>query len=92
MYAAALHDEAWSGAVNACSPDPVTNAGFSRALGRALKRPTVLPVPGIALRLLYGEMASVVTASQRMVPRRARELGYEFAHPELDGALRAALG
>jgi uncharacterized protein (TIGR01777 family) len=92
MYAAALHDEAWSGAVNACAPGPVTNAEFSNALGRALKRPAVLPVPGLALRLVYGEMATVVTASQRMVPRRARELGYEFTHPELDGALKAALG
>jgi uncharacterized protein len=91
VYLAALSGDAWSGAVNACAPAPATNAEFARALGRALKRPAVLPVPGVALKALYGEMASVVTASQRMVPRRALELGYEFEHSRLDHALRAAL-
>ncbi len=91
MYAAALHDDAWSGPVNACAPSPVTNAEFSRELGRALHRPAVVPVPGFALRLLFGEMASVLTASQRMIPRRALELGYEFAYRELSAALGAAL-
>ena len=91
VYLAALSDDAWSGAVNACAPSPATNAEFARALGRALRRPAVLPVPGFALKALYGEMASVVTASQRMVPRRALELGYEFEHSRLDHALRAAL-
>jgi uncharacterized protein (TIGR01777 family) len=91
LYVAALSSEVWSGAVNASAPAPVTNAEFSRALGRALRRPAVLPVPGFALRMMYGEMASVVTAGQRMVPRRALELGYEFLHTDLDEALRAAL-
>jgi NAD dependent epimerase/dehydratase family enzyme len=91
MYVAALSNDRWAGPVNACAPEAVTNADFSRALGRALKRPAVLPIPGFALRLLYGEMASVVTASQRMVPKRALELGYEFRHTDLDEALRAAL-
>ena len=91
VYMSALSNEAWSGPVNACAPSPATNAEFARALGRALKRPAVLPVPALALKALYGEMASVVTASQRMVPRRALELGYEFAHAELDAGLRAAL-
>jgi hypothetical protein len=91
MYLATLSDDGWVGAVNGCGPGAATNAEFSRALGRALRRPAVLPVPAFALRALYGEMASVVTASQRMVPARAIELGYEFAHPNLDGALGAAL-
>lgn len=91
IYVAALSNDAWSGAVNGCAPAPATNAEFARALGRALKRPAVLPTPAFALRALYGEMASVVTASQRMLPRRALALDYEFAHPELDGALRAGL-
>jgi uncharacterized protein (TIGR01777 family) len=91
VYLAALSDEAWSGPVNGSAPSPATNGEFSRALGRALRRPTVVPVPVLALKALYGEMASVVTAGQRMVPRRALELGYEFAHPRLDDALRAAL-
>jgi uncharacterized protein len=81
----------WSGPVNACSPAPATNRDFSRALGRALKRPAVMPVPQFALRRMFGEMASVLTASERMVPARALELGYQFDYPELDWALRAAL-
>jgi uncharacterized protein (TIGR01777 family) len=91
MYVAALYSEEWSGAVNACAPDPATNAEFTRALGRALHRPAVVPVPEFALKVLFGEMASVVTASQRMVPRRALELGYEFRHPQLHEAMRTAL-
>jgi uncharacterized protein (TIGR01777 family) len=91
IYLAALSNDAWSGPVNAAAPSAVTNRDFSRALGRALKRPSLVPVPGFALSVLFGEMASAVTASQRMVPRRARELGYEFRHAELDDALRAAL-
>ena len=91
IYLAALSDDAWSGPVNASVPSPATNAEFTRTLGRALKRPAVVPIPSFALKLLYGEMSSVLTGSQRMVPRRALELGYEFAHPQLDGALRTAL-
>ena len=91
MLIAALDDDRWSGAVNACAPQTVTNREFSTALGRALHRPAVVPVPGFALRALYGEMASIITTGVRMVPARVRELGYEFAHPELDEALRAAL-
>ena len=91
IYLAALADDAWSGPVNASAPSPATNAEFTRALGRALKRPAVIPVPALALKALYGEMASVVTASQRMVPGRAVEWGYNFRHEALDDALRAAL-
>lgn len=88
---AALDRDDWSGAVNSSAPYPVTNRDFSRALGRALRRPAVAPVPGLALRALYGEMASIVTSGVRMVPARALALGHEFSHPELDEALRAAL-
>jgi uncharacterized protein (TIGR01777 family) len=91
MYLAALDDPAWSGPINATAPEPATNAAFSKALGRALGRPAFVPVPGPALRLLFGEMAMVVTEGQRVVPARAQELGYEFRHPDLDGALRAAI-
>jgi hypothetical protein len=76
-----------SGAVNLTAPAPATNRELSAALGRALHRPAVLPVPGFALRLLYGEMASIVTTGQRAVPARLRTLGFEFGHPELDAAL-----
>jgi uncharacterized protein (TIGR01777 family) len=91
VYLAALDGAGWSGAVNATAPAPVTNREFSRALGRALHRPAVAPVPEIALRVLYGEMADVVVYGQRAVPERALALGYRFSHPELDEALRSAL-
>lgn len=91
LYLAALDNEDWSGPVNATAPNPVTNREFSAALGRTLSRPAVLPVPGIALRALYGEMASVVTTGQRAVPARALAHGFAFEYPEVDGALAAAL-
>ncbi len=88
---AALDDERWSGPVNATAPEPVSNRELSRALGRALHRPALLPVPGPALRLLYGEMAQIVTTGVRAVPAKALVLGYEFTYPRLAEALRAAL-
>jgi uncharacterized protein (TIGR01777 family) len=87
----ALTDERWSGPVNATAPEPVTNAEFSSALGRALHRPAVLPIPALALRALYGEMAEIVTAGVRAVPAKALVLGFDFAHADLDLALRSAL-
>lgn len=91
MMLAALDDERWSGPVNATAPVPVTNRDFSRALGRALRRPALLPLPGLALRLLYGEMAEIVTTGARVVPARPLMLGYEHRHPDLDEALRSTL-
>src|SRR5437588_1081031 len=91
IYLAALSDEAWSGPVNASAPSPATNTEFTRALGRALKRPAVIPVPALALKALFGEMSTVVTASQRMVPARPLELGYKFRHVPVDDALAAPL-
>ena len=91
IYTAALDASEWSGAVNACTPSPATNREFARALARALHRPAVVLVPPLALRVIFGEMASVLTVSQRMVPARAVAWGYEFRHPDLDGALETAL-
>ena len=71
LYLAAVDDERFSGAFNATAPAAVRNAEFSRALGRALHRPAGAPVPGAALRLLYGSMAEIVTGGQNAV-RRAR--------------------
>jgi uncharacterized protein len=88
---AALDDERWSGAVNATAPEPVSNRALSLALGHALHRPALLPVPGAALRALYGEMAEIVTTGVRAVPARALVLGYEFEHPRLQEALASAL-
>jgi uncharacterized protein (TIGR01777 family) len=93
LYVAALDGgDDWAGAVNGSAPAPATNAELSKALGRALHRPAVAPVPRLALKLLYGDMEQIVTTGQRAVPRRALALGHAFAHPELDEALRSALG
>ena len=91
MMLAALADERWSGPVNATAPEPVPNRVFSKALGRVLGRPSLLPVPGFALQALYGEMAEIVTTGARVMPAKALVLGYEFAHPQLEPALRQAL-
>jgi hypothetical protein len=92
LMVAALDGADWAGAINATAPTPVTNKVFSKALGRALGRPAVAPVPGFALTALYGEMSEIVTTGQNAVPTRALDLGYDFAHPDLDEALRSALG
>jgi uncharacterized protein (TIGR01777 family) len=91
LYLSALDEPAWTGAVNGTAPEPVTNKEFSHALGRALHRPAFAPVPGFAVRTLYGEMADIVVNGQRAVPERPLELGYRFRHPELDEALSSAL-
>jgi uncharacterized protein (TIGR01777 family) len=88
---AAIEDERWTGPINATAPQPVSNRDFSRALGSALGRPSRLPVPGAALRLLYGEMAEIVTTGARVVPAKPLVLGYEFRYPRLQEALRSAL-
>jgi len=76
------------GTINATAPNPASNRDFSKALGRALKRPAVLPVPGFVLDLKFGrEFGRVLRGGQRVVPKRAQELGYEFKYPELDAAL-----
>ena len=83
--------DAAAGPINVTAPHPVTNAELSRALGRVLHRPAVLPVPGLALRALYGEMASIVTSGARVIPERLQELGYVFTHVEVEAALRDIL-
>lgn len=80
------------GPVNLTAPSPVTNAELSHALGRALHRPAILPVPGFALRLLFGEMAEIVTTGQRVVPAVLQRLGFGFRHPDIEAALRDLLG
>jgi uncharacterized protein len=87
-----LDQDAADGPLNVTAPTPVTNAELSRALGHALGRPAVLPVPGFAVKMLYGEMAEMVTTGQRAVPARLAELGYQFRHPQIEPALRDVLG
>ena len=76
------------GAFNATAPQPVTNADFTRALGRALKRPALVPMPGFGLRLLVGEFADSVLTGQRAIPARAEEMGFQFRFREVGPALR----
>ena len=80
------------GPINAAAPGVVTNADFTRALGRALGRPAIFAAPSFAVSLLLGDVAGVVLASQRVVPKRALEAGFQFRYPNLDGALAACLG
>jgi uncharacterized protein (TIGR01777 family) len=80
------------GTYNVTAPEPVTNKELSKTLGRALRRPAVMPVPALAIRALYGEMAWIVTTGVRAVPKRLLEAGYSFRRPDLDDALRAAVG
>jgi NAD dependent epimerase/dehydratase family enzyme len=89
----ALMTENVRGPVNVTAPEPVTNADFTATLGRVLGRPTILPVPAVALRLLLGEMADeLLLASARALPIRLQQSGYVFRHPTLEMALRHLLG
>ena len=88
----ALDQEKVSGTINATAPNPVTNRELSQALGRALGRPAVVPVPGITLDLMFGrEFGAVLRGGQRVMPRRALDLGYKFRHAEIDEALKSLL-
>jgi uncharacterized protein (TIGR01777 family) len=81
-----------AGPVNAVAPAPVTNRQFTRALGKVLGRPTLVPLPAIAARLLLGEMGqALLLGSARVLPRRLERAGFHFRHPGLESALRAAL-
>jgi uncharacterized protein (TIGR01777 family) len=93
ILAWALDTESASGVVNGTAPNPVTNKDWSKALGKALGRPAVLPIPGIAVEVKFGkEFGKVALGGQRVLPRRTEELGYVFKYPEIDGALRDLVG
>ena len=89
----ALTDTSVSGPVNAVAARAVTNREFTKTLGKVLHRPTIFPVPAFAVRLLFGEMGdALLLASTRVAPTRLNEAGFEFAYPDLEGALRHVLG
>ncbi|MFY0583943.1 TIGR01777 family oxidoreductase [Cystobacter fuscus] len=88
----ALEHEDLRGPLNVTAPEPVTNARFAQALGAALGRPALVPVPAFALKLALGEMSVTALGGQRVLPERARQTGYAFRHPELSEALRSLLG
>jgi hypothetical protein len=88
----ALWTEGLQGPVNAVAPTPVTNAEFTHALGRILARPTLLPMPAFAVRLILGQMGEeLLLASARVDPARLRATGFRFRFPEVEGALRHLL-
>jgi uncharacterized protein (TIGR01777 family) len=87
LFLLALDNPGASGPLNGTAPNPVTNRDFSKALGRALHRPSFMPTPGFGLRLLLGEVADVITTGQRVQPERALALGMRFRFPTLDQAL-----
>ncbi|KJK01285.1 NAD-dependent dehydratase [Pseudomonas sp. 21] len=80
-----------AGPYNACAPQPVRNRDFTQELGHALHRPTLMPVPGFALRLLLGEMSTLLLGGQRIVPRRLLDAGFEFRFPAFKEALADVL-
>ena len=89
----ALTHDTLVGPVNAATPNPVTNQEFTKTLGRVLGRPTVLPVPSFAVRLLFGEMGNaLLLSSARLEPARLAASGFQFHYPELEAALRHVLG
>lgn len=86
-----LQDESAAGAYNATAPQPVSNREFARTLGRVLRRPVLLPMPGFMVRLLVGEMAHLLLTGQKVLPQRLLEQGFRFSFPDLEAALREAL-
>jgi hypothetical protein len=81
-----------AGPVNGTAPEPVTNAEFTKELAAAVHRPAFVPAPAFGLRLVMGEMAEVLLASQRVIPREALDSGYQFKYPTLTGALQSLFG
>jgi uncharacterized protein (TIGR01777 family) len=87
----AIDNAELSGPVNLTAPEPLTNREITAAMGKVLRRPTVLPVPGFALRAVLGEFAEDVLGSQRVRPARLLDAGFTFTHPGIEDAIRAAL-
>ena len=88
----ALENDAARGPINASAPNPQTNRDFSASLGKALGRPSWMPVPGFALKIVVGEFSAGLTTGQRVIPKKAQELGYEFKYETSDAALRQIFG
>lgn len=88
----ALDNAKTAGPVNAAAPGAVTNKEFSKALGRALHRPSFMPTPGFMLRIALGQVANVITSGQRVLPKKALDLGYRFKFADIDSALRNIYG
>ena len=91
LYVHAADTASISGPMNAVAPNPVRNSEFTKALGRQLHRPAFMPAPYLGLRLLFGEFAQVLFASQRVIPKVALDTGFVFQYPDIAAALREIL-
>lgn len=87
LYIAAATNDSFQGVYNACAPTPVCNFDFTKALGDALNRPTLFPVPTLPLKIAFGEMSTVILDSQAVVSKRLSEAGFEFKYPTIEMAL-----
>lgn len=83
-----IENETASGAFNLAAPEATTNGEFAKILGKVMRRPSWIPVPGFAMRLMFGEVAAVVLEGQRAIPQRLKEMGYTFRFPTAEAALR----
>lgn len=88
LYIESINNAGFQGTINAVAPNPVSNAVFSKALGSALSRPAIFPVPGFALKLAMGEMSTIVLDSQTVVSTKLGSLGFNFTYPRIDEALQ----
>jgi uncharacterized protein len=91
VFEAAINDSTYEGVYNMTAPHPTNNLGLTQALGRALSRPTLLPVPEFVLRWLYGEGAQVLTSGQTVIPKRLLDSGFQFDFPSIDNAVADCL-
>lgn len=91
IFEAAINDSTYEGIYNMTSPHPTSNLGLTKTLGRSLSRPTILPVPGFVLRLLFGEGAKVLTSGQVVIPKRLMDRGFQFAFPSIKEAVSDCL-
>jgi uncharacterized protein (TIGR01777 family) len=91
LFIFAAENASASGPLNGTAPQPVTNKDFGKALGRVLGRPSFMPTPAFALRVMLGEVADVITTGQRVLPRKPLALGFTFKFPEIEAALRDVL-
>ncbi len=82
-----MHHNQAAGVFNLTSPNPLTNAEFGKTVAKVLKRPHYFPLPGIAMRLAFGEVASLVLEGQKVLPQRLLEAGFSFKFPQLEAAL-----
>jgi uncharacterized protein (TIGR01777 family) len=92
IYLRVIEDIGVNGEINAVAPEPVTNSVFTKTLGRTLHRPTIFPLPGAVVRVLFGQMGTeTILADLGVYPKRLQDIGFEWQHPTLDMALTSAL-